>query len=147
MSGAKKREADWVFVLRAKEDFPSLMEEFERYALGRSIDEKSYFDIKLCLEEILINILNYGYPRPDSIPHVSVFIDDDRRELRVEIVDNAQHFNILEGGRQPDTSLTLEERPIGGLGIHLVKELSDKLTYEALDGGNRVVFYKKIPTL
>ena len=52
-------------------------------------------------------------------------------------------FNIVEMDSGVDFQSELEERPIGGVGIHLVKNLSDGLEYEQLTGGNKVVLYKK----
>ena len=78
------RKADLTFVLKASDDFPPFMEELENYVVAQSIDEKSYFDIKLCLEEILTNILNYGYPCEGNQPRISVFLDSGKQEVRVE---------------------------------------------------------------
>ena len=57
--------------------------------------------------------------------------------LEVEIVDSGPPFDPLSGG-DPDVSGALDERPIGGLGLHLVRKLADESTYERKEGLNVV---------
>ena len=63
--------------------------------------------------------------------------------LRIEVIDDGQPFNPLEVP-EPDTSLAMADRPIGGLGIHLLRELADEATYERRDRTNRLVLLKRM---
>jgi anti-sigma regulatory factor (Ser/Thr protein kinase) len=63
--------------------------------------------------------------------------------LEVAIVDDAAAFNPLEA-RPPDTASGLDERPIGGLGIHVVRKLMDEMAYERREGRNRLTLRKRI---
>ena len=61
----------------------------------------------------------------------------------MEVIDDGHAFNPLEAP-PPDLSLPMEKRPIGGLGIHLLRELSDGITYERRNGTNRLVLTKRM---
>ena len=61
----------------------------------------------------------------------------------MEIVDDGTPFNPLER-ESPDTTLPLEKRPVGGLGVMLVKNLVDEITYDCEGGRNRVLLGKRL---
>jgi anti-sigma regulatory factor (Ser/Thr protein kinase) len=107
----------------------SLMEFGERHGLT----SKVVHDLNLALEEILSNIISYGYT--DNREHeIKVRLSMQPAEVRAEVEDDGQPFNPLEAP-EPDTTKPLEERTIGGLGIHLVRKLMDGLEYKRQ--GNR----------
>ena len=96
---------------------------------------------ELALEEHLTNVFNYGYS--DNVVHeiiVRFSVNDDW--FQIEIEDDGRRFNPLE--RPPvDTSMPLEQRPIGGLGIHLIRKFMDELDYQRVDGKNVLRMRKK----
>ena len=61
----------------------------------------------------------------------------------MEVIDDGHAFNPLEAPT-PDLSLAMENRPLGGLGIHLLRKLADGITYERRNGTNRVVLTKRM---
>jgi len=65
--------------------------------------------------------------------------------LKVEVIDDGRAFNPLEVPA-PDLSLAMRDRPIGGLGIHLLRELADEVKYERRDGTNRFLLTKRLST-
>ena len=86
------------------------------------------FDVQLAVEEAVTNIIKYGYQ--DQEKHsVLVRAWSEDREIVVEIVDDARAFNPLEAA-EPDLSIPIEERPIGGLGIYLLRRVMDQLEYK-----------------
>jgi phosphoserine phosphatase RsbU/P len=96
----------------------------QRHGLG----PKVVHDLNLALDEILTNIISYGYT--DSEEHqIRVRLSARPGEVKVEVEDDGQSFNPL-AAREPDTTEALEERSIGGLGIHLVRQLMDGLDYK-----------------
>lgn len=100
-------------------------------------------DAMLVLEEVFSNIVLHGYR--DSAEHeilVRMAIEGDTFVLSVE--DDGVAFNPLEVS-PVDTSLPLEERPVGGLGIHLVRSLMSEVAYSRHDGRNRLEMRKQIP--
>lgn len=82
--------------------------------------------LKLACEEIVVNVTSYAYPE-GSDGFLDVYIrKDDRIVIRFE--DGGVPFNPLEH-ENPDTTLSWDERPIGGLGIFLVRSMMDDVRY------------------
>ena len=63
-------------------------------------------------------------------------------ELLIQYEDNGLPFNPFEEAKQPDLGSTLEERAIGGLGIHFIKNMTDSQQYERLEGINKITLRK-----
>lgn len=106
------------------------------------LPSKVLFDMHLALEEIVTNVISHGFE--DSKEHhikVSLFLEQG--ELRAEVEDDGTPFNPLEAP-SPDTEGPLAERPVGGLGIHLVRNLMDEMVYQRQEGRNVLVMKKKV---
>jgi anti-sigma regulatory factor (Ser/Thr protein kinase) len=97
-------------------------------------------DIQLALEEILSNIIFYGYDDDDQ--HlIDICIRWTDKNLLMAIIDDARPFNPVKVP-EPDLNSSLECREIGGMGIHLVRNLMDELTYKNEKGKNILVMKK-----
>jgi serine/threonine-protein kinase RsbW len=94
--------------------------------------------LDLVLEEILVNIARYAY-QPGSGDVEVAYAVDGSGILAVEISDKGRIFNPLEAN-PPDLSGGLADRPIGGLGIFLVQQLVDSITYRREHDRNMVSF-------
>ena len=90
--------------------------------------------IKLAVEEAVTNCVEYAYP-PGTIGSVNVVIEADDTKIRFIITDTGADFDPTSV-RKADTTLTVDERPIGGLGVFLVRNLMDSINYERTDGKN-----------
>lgn len=90
----------------------------------------------------MVNVINYAYP-PDTEGEVTVTLMSNDQTLRFQIIDAGVAFDPTEQ-EKADTSLTAEERRIGGLGIYLVRELMDTINYERQDGKNILTLIKNI---
>ncbi|MCS5646493.1 MAG: ATP-binding protein [Candidatus Marinimicrobia bacterium] len=115
---------------------------FDDYSKENKLTEKTVHDIQMALDELLTNIVNYGYE--DSDEHkidVRFGINDDA--VRVEIIDDSKPYNILEQ-ENPDISLSVEDKPIGGLGIFLIKKLMSNVDYYTKEGKNHLVMTKEL---
>jgi anti-sigma regulatory factor (Ser/Thr protein kinase) len=115
-------------------------DEFAQFAAEKDIDTSTVRDLHVVFDELLSNIVRYAY-LDDEAHQIEVEIDASTGRLKITIVDDGIPFNPLEVDT-PDTSLPLEERQIGGLGIHLVINIVDELTYER-DGDRNIVVLKK----
>lgn len=96
---------------------------------------KTVMQMELVIEELFVNVASYAY---DSVAgDVTVCIDFTENPSAVEMtfIDGGKPYNPLERP-DPDTTLDLEEREIGGLGIFLVKKNVDEISYEYADGKN-----------
>ena len=122
------------------------LSEIERLArivddFGRrhQIEAQIIYNMKLALDEILTNIISYAYD--DAREHIIVVrLSLDQEKWTVEVEDDGRPFNPLNAP-EPDTKQLLGERPIGGLGIHLVRKLIDELEYRRQKDKN-ILFMK-----
>jgi anti-sigma regulatory factor (Ser/Thr protein kinase) len=97
-------------------------------------------DMQVALDEILSNILRNGFG--DGLPHrVDVTLSVDSRVLTAEIEDDCAPFDPL-AAPPPDLRGSLQERAVGGLGIHFVRSLMSEVAYTRVGGRNRLVLGK-----
>ncbi|HKD05987.1 MAG TPA: ATP-binding protein [Bryobacteraceae bacterium] len=108
-------------------------------AIGAKLPEARMGELDLLVEELLMNVCAYAYPndRPGDVT-VSYSVPGPG-ELSIELADQGAEFNPLKM-EQPDLTLSLEARPVGGLGIHLVKTFAKSLSYRREQGWNRLTF-------
>jgi anti-sigma regulatory factor (Ser/Thr protein kinase) len=98
-------------------------------------------NINIAVEEIFVNIAHYAYPSGDGDIAVSVCIDQNR--LTIEFRDSGTPYDPL-AKTDPDTTLSADDREIGGLGIFMVKKLMDDVSYRYEDGKNILTIHKDI---
>jgi anti-sigma regulatory factor (Ser/Thr protein kinase) len=79
-------------------------------------------------DELLNNITQYGYPKPNEY-EIHIHFELSESTLSLTFTDEGIPFNPFQE-KPPDTSLSLEDRAIGGLGIHIVKNLMDQVQYQ-----------------
>jgi anti-sigma regulatory factor (Ser/Thr protein kinase) len=97
----------------------------------------------LVIEELVTNTIKYGYDQAGAHPiHVNVKFHDGH--LCIEVRDKGHPFDPL-AQEAPDLSLSADDRPIGGLGIHLVRQMTDDVRYERRGEENIVVATKAFP--
>ena len=102
---------------------------------------KEFLTLQLACEEIVVNITSYAYPE-GSDGYLDVIIQKtDRIVIRFE--DGGVPFNPLEH-KSPDTTLPWKQRPIGGLGIFLLRRKMDDIHYEYVDNKNILTIEKVI---
>ena len=112
--------------------------------IGEQIDLPAglLMKLNLVLEEIFTNIVNYAYD-DDANHQVLIQVSQDQDMLKIRIEDDGKKFDFSMFP-DPDTSLTAEERNIGGLGIHFVRKLMDDVDYQYEGGKNILMLKKKI---
>lgn len=91
------------------------------------------YNIDMCAEEIFSNIVFYAYPGETG--DIEVDFTKTENEIILEFIDSGIEYNPLE---KPDPDITLppEQRPVGGLGVFFVKQLTSELFYKRIDGKN-----------
>jgi anti-sigma regulatory factor (Ser/Thr protein kinase) len=115
-------------------------ESVERFAGECHLTHDDTAQINLVLDELVSNVIKYGYE--DAAEHqidVTVIVDADLITISVE--DDGKPFNLLEAPA-PNFELSIEERPIGGLGVFLVRSIADAVDYRR-DGNRNIVTLKK----
>lgn len=113
-----------------------VVDEIESLCLERGLSQDIIFKFQLSMDELLTNVISYGFEGSEEDPVITVDITVDDTEVNIVIRDNGVPFNPLEDAAEPDLSLDADHRPIGGLGIHLTKAFIDTLAYERVDGFN-----------
>ena len=96
--------------------------------------------LRLAVEEAVVNVISYAYPEGTE-GDVTIKIMSDGHTLRFQIIDTGVPFDPTKK-EKTDTTLSIEERQIGGLGIFLVRELMDTINYERVDGKNILTLIK-----
>ena len=95
------------------------------------------FKANLVLEEFGLNIMYYGY---DEGTHTfDVILTSDPESITIEFIDDGRPFNPLEDGKPAVTEGEIGERPIGGLGIYFVMEMTDDFQYRREDSKNHSI--------
>lgn len=113
-----------------------------QYCSSHGFSSEVHFALKLSLEEVVANVISYGYE--DDIEHnIIVKLDQSEGTIIIQVEDDGAAFNPLEQ-KPPDIEAPIEERPIGGLGIHLVRHYMDELEYERRDGRNILLMKKSV---
>lgn len=106
--------------------------------------KKELFAIHLVCEELVVNVVNYAYAGKDeSRGFLNIEIEKTEKFISLTFIDGGVAFNPLKR-KMPDTSLPLEERQIGGLGIFLTVKMMDSVSYEYKDGKNVLTVTKSI---
>jgi len=112
------------------------------FCAARGLPKDLEGDVNLAIEEMLANVIMHGYP-DDAQHQIVVSLDAQGGELRVSLEDDGTPFNPLDAPAA-DLSGPLDKRPIGGLGIHLVRNLMDRLEYERRGDRNHLVMIKRV---
>jgi sigma-B regulation protein RsbU (phosphoserine phosphatase) len=101
---------------------------FDTFAELYGIPDQIRLKMHVVIDELLMNIISYAYPDEDR-HDIGIKVELSADRLKVSMVDDGIPFNPL-GIETPDTELALEERKIGGLGIHLVRKMMDRVSYQ-----------------
>ena len=121
----------------------SRFSEFIKSVMEKLNVEKSLArQFRLAVEEAVVNVIDYAYPAGQE-GDIEVRMMFDGETLKTVIIDSGVAFDPT-AKEKADTSLSIEDRQIGGLGILLVRELMDSINYERADGQNFLTLIKKI---
>ena len=124
------------------QEIERLKESFTAFATRHAVPESIRRDVLLVLDELLNNIISYAYE--DDAEHIiDLNISLSEGRLAITLTDDGRAFNPFQR-EAPDTTLSVEDRPIGGLGVHLVTKLMDLHSYERRGEKNCVSLEKFI---
>ena len=115
-------------------------EQIDEFCVSRAIASEAAYAVNLALDEILTNTISYGYD--DDEPHqIQISVRPEAEALVIVIVDDSAAFD-LSNAPTPDIGASLEERPLGGLGLFLVHQMMDSVEYRREEGRNIVTLKK-----
>jgi len=95
---------------------------------SNQVDPDAAFAVDLALEEMVSNVIKHGYKDGDS-QHICIRIDVGQDQIMLMVEDSGPPFNPLELP-EPDLDKPVDQRPIGGLGVFLVRKTVDRMEYE-----------------
>ena len=113
-----------------------------RWLAEQAVPPTGNYFAGLTIEELVTNWIKYGAPDAAD-PHMEIELNYAAGELTIRVTDDGQRFNPLERP-EPDVNLPVAERPIGGLGIHLLRKMADRIEYAWANGHNQLTLHKKL---
>ena len=123
-------------------DVPLLEDFVEEVSEAAGLDMSTTLQLNLALEEAVVNVMEYAYPEGfkgklciEALVHSS--------NLQLIITDEGRPFDPTKTA-DVDVTLSAEERPIGGLGIYLVRQIMDTVSYARVGGKNVLTLTKKL---
>ena len=117
-------------------------EQVDAFGQRNNLPSKSLFSIKLALSELMANTIKYGYA--DKATHtIEIRLELRGRRLNLEIIDDARPFDPRRV-KPPKKVDALEDLPLGGRGIYLVRNFMDDLGYQRKGGRNHVFATKNL---
>lgn len=121
----------------AADQLPPLLDSIETWLDDAGVPAGDAAPLMIALDEVLSNIINYGGET------IELKIELAGEQLEAVIADDGPPFDPLARAA-PDTGLGIDDREIGGLGIHLVREMMDEVGYAYENGQNRLTFSKTL---
>ena len=122
------------------EEVPQMMASIEDICTEEGIDEMTILGINLALEEAVVNVVNYAYPE-GTVGDIEMEVNADEKAITFILRDHGKPFDPT-AAKEVDITLSAEERQIGGLGIHLIRNYMDEVKYEYCDGQNVLTLVK-----
>ena len=124
------------------ETIPQLNEFIDSVAEEVGLEMSLTMSLNLALEEAVVNVMEYAYPEGQK-GNVEIEVTADQEWMTFVIMDTGIAFDPTMK-EDADTTLSAEERPIGGLGIFLVRQLMDVIDYKRQDNKNVLTLQKKL---
>lgn len=121
--------------------YPEVAEWVENELNKINCPTKIIMQISMCLEEAFINIAHYAYG--EKTGDMTLGLEQENDIVTLHLKDKGKPFDPL-AKQDPDVTMKMEDRKIGGLGIYLIKQMMDEVKYERTNEENILTFSKKI---
>ncbi|TIH15346.1 ATP-binding protein [Marinifilum sp. JC120] len=118
-----------------------LAEKIETFGSENGISDKAVFELNLVLDELFTNLVSYGCQ--SDMHRFDLVMELQAGILTIWIEDNGKEFNPLDAP-EPDVQCNCEERKVGGLGIHFMRKMMDRIEYTWDDGRNKLTLTKNV---
>jgi serine/threonine-protein kinase RsbW len=123
-------------------EIDALCQSLQQFGEALGLADKTLFQICLVMEEVVSNIISYGYT-DDAVHWIKIAISHEKGILTIRLEDDGVPFNPL-WAQEPDCECPVEERKVGNLGIHLCKKVMDDMIYERFGNKNVLTLKKDI---
>ena len=121
---------------------PDLADDIAAYCQAAGVAPAEVQAVNLALDELLTNVIDYGLDGVDR-PQIAVALRVEADCLVADVTDNGVAFDPFSEVAEPDLEASLADRPIGGLGVHLVVTMMDEVRYAYEDNLNRITLIKR----
>lgn len=115
----------------------------EAFCAQRQLPRRVTLSLSLAVDELLANVLNHGDAEIGVAPDIRLRVRLEKAQLVTELRDSGRPFNPLDAP-PPELELDLDDKPIGGLGIHLVRQLMDEVQYCREGAYNRITLRQRL---
>jgi anti-sigma regulatory factor (Ser/Thr protein kinase) len=125
------------------EEIPLLADRVTAFLADQGVPDETIMTINLCLDELLTNTIEYGY---SDLQRHTIGIDMrlHNSELSIEIIDDAAPFDPTLAAPPSSLDEPIESRPIGGLGLFLVRKFTDLIQYSRQHERNHLTLKKRL---
>ena len=124
-----------------KENFEKVLAFVEEALEKAGVPYEVQLSVEMAIEEIYLNIVYYAYAQKDGDATILTDIDEEDKILTLTFIDEGPEYNPLLR-EDPDTTMDIMDRPIGGLGILMVKRMMDDVVYCRENGENHLTIKK-----
>jgi serine/threonine-protein kinase RsbW len=132
-------------IANRRENMADVIKTMKKFSARHGLPAAVVNDFGVAVDEVLANIVSHGYP-DGSTGEILVRFVYRPGEVYAEIEDDGVSFDPLRAP-QPDLGATLQERKVGGLGIHFVRNLMDEVVYRRIEGHNMLRLKKRVPVI
>jgi anti-sigma regulatory factor (Ser/Thr protein kinase) len=115
----------------------------ERFGQEQHLTDEEVMAINLVLDEVVTNVIDYAFEGFAGQPEIRLTMTLEGDQLTIRVEDNGRAFDPLQAA-PPDLDLPLEDRPVGGLGIHIVRSVMNTVEYDRRGGRNLLTMHKTI---
>jgi anti-sigma regulatory factor (Ser/Thr protein kinase) len=124
------------------EDMKLVASMVDAFGRDNGLPQSAVNDLNVALDEIIINVISYGYS--DAADHaIDVVLSYDGKDVTAIVTDDGKPFDPLQAP-PPKLGTSLKTRRIGGLGIHFVRNLMDQCSYSRSNGRNELTLRKRV---
>lgn len=128
--------------LNRLEEIGNVAQRIEAFGLAHGLSSEVVFALNLALDEVVTNIISYAYV--DAAEHeIGIRVTLDGKDVSVRVEDDGRAFNPLDIPK-PDLRPDIDRRPVGGLGVHIVRSLMDALEYRRVNDRNVFIMRKRL---
>jgi len=114
----------------------------EEFVAVQGLSSDAGYALTLTLDEVVMNVIRHAYQDADEhVIRLRLWLDQDL--LSVQVADDGVAFNPLLAPA-PDLGLPIDQRPIGGLGIHIMRTMMDDIEYKRVNGQNLLTLRKRV---
>jgi anti-sigma regulatory factor (Ser/Thr protein kinase) len=124
-------------------ELPTLMQFLQAFWTARNLPPAQALTFELALEEVFLNVVTHGAPA-GPLPRIEVTLSLVGDSLTMTVEDSGSHFDPTSLP-PPDVTASAASRPVGGLGVFLVRQMMDAVSYERVGNRNRLRMTKYLP--